>query len=130
MDHVLDASALVKRFLEGPSYEGFRAWDRAAAEEGAIRGAPTLLGFEVGNVIAREVPEGDPDEQALHLNDALRGVRLVEPDLETVFLLADDLTFYDAAYVALAKGQDASLVTYDEALVDAAGRHGVEVRSP
>lgn len=130
MDHVLDASALVKRFLEGPGYENFRAWDRAAAERGATRGAPTLLRFEVGNVVAREVPEHEPDEQALHLADALRGVRLVEPDPETVFRLAGDLTFYDAAYVALAKGRDASLVTYDTALADAGERQGIEVMSP
>jgi len=53
-----------------------------------------------------------------------------EPLLERIWALRNNLTAYDAAYVALAEALDAPLVTCDGRMASAAGHHAaVEVVS-
>jgi predicted nucleic acid-binding protein len=49
--------------------------------------------------------------------------------LERIFELRNNLTAYDAAYIALAEALDAPLITTDERLARATG-HSAEILSP
>ena len=51
------------------------------------------------------------------------------PLLPRVWALRDNLTAYDAAYVALAEALDCPLVTFDERIASAPG-HGAEIVVP
>ena len=99
---------------------GVRIADRLFAA-GETLHAPHLLDLEVAQVLRRYAASGELD--------ALRGAQALEDlaDLSLVryphdlFLsriweLRDNLTAYDAAYVALAEGLEAPLVTRDNAL--------------
>lgn len=119
---VIDASTVVD-VLVG---EG-RAVERMADEDLA---APHLMDAEVGNVLRRQVLEG--------LLTAQRGGEALE-DLgqleilryEHVGLLLrawafrENLTFYDALYMALAEALEAPLVTLDSRLAGAPGTSAI-----
>jgi predicted nucleic acid-binding protein len=90
--------------------------------------APTLLDVEVlhalrgrvlGGKLRRETAEGairDLRRMPLDRYDVL-------PLLDRVWALRDNLTAYDATYVALAERFDATLITADERLVKSSGPH-------
>jgi predicted nucleic acid-binding protein len=85
-----------------------------------------LADVEVAQTLRRYVREGalDPDSAATALED-LRSLDVErhghEPLLERVWALRDNLTAYDAVYVALAEALDARLLTCDVRLARAPG---------
>jgi predicted nucleic acid-binding protein len=122
---VLDASAAVE-LLCGLSLAGAVA-DRLADHEQAVH-APHLLGVEVAQVVRRYVQRGElrPERGAEALVD-LADLDVVrhshEPLLPAMWRLRQNLTAYDAAYVALAEVLDAPLVTLDARLAAAPGHN-------
>lgn len=88
--------------------------------------APTLLDVEVVNALRGRVRGGKLSARRAHAAiGILRAMPLdrydVVPLLERVWELRDNLTAYDATYVALAEAVDATLVTGDERLAKSAG---------
>lgn len=120
---VVDASALLETLLRTPAAE---AVDARLFAVGQSLHAPHLIDVETTQVIRRYVAAGEIDaargRAALEdLNDlALRryphGILLPR-----MWALRDNLTAYDAAYVALAEALDAPLLTRDRRLAGAAG---------
>jgi len=112
---VLDASALVELLLGS---ERGRAIARRIAEPSLGLHVPHLADVEVAQALRRFVGDGelDPVEAALALQD-LRSLDLErhghEPLLDRVWALRQNLTAYDAVYVALAEALDAKLLTCD-----------------
>ena len=87
----------------------------AALEERTALAAPTLWRHEIGNTLARRFPE-----QSLASFNALLGFNFREHDphgsyLEEILRLTRtyNVTFYDAAYHALALTQGGTFVTAD-----------------
>ncbi len=86
--------------------------------------APALLPFEVSNVLRRLGSAGhlSADVASLAQNDlVLLSIELVdyEPLASRVWQLRDNLTSYDASYVALAELVDAPLATPDAKIANA-----------
>lgn len=125
---VVDASALLAALEPGGS--AARQALVALAETHDLV-APTLLPFELGHVIHRKRPAGygaTPEERDEALAAALGVVVLVPLDDERLraaarLVEAHRLSFYDAAYLALAAGEEGSvLLTDDGALHRVAAR--------
>ena len=120
---VLDTSALVELLLALPLSPHVEA---ALDDAGWQVAAPQLQAIEVLQVLRRRVTAGvtapDAAEQARTLLREL-GVRYFEHDLlvERVWQLRDNLTAYDASYVALAELLNVDLVTTDSRLAHAPG---------
>lgn len=119
---VVDSSALLA-WLVGEPALGERT---TAALRGARLVAPSLLPFEVGNVLRRHEAAGLIDATTARLAHE----DLVDLPVELwpyvivaarVWQLRANLTAYDASYVALAEMLDASLVTVDRRLTKASG---------
>ncbi|PIY80678.1 MAG: hypothetical protein COY80_01730 [Candidatus Pacebacteria bacterium CG_4_10_14_0_8_um_filter_42_14] len=90
--------------------------------------SPSLLSFEVGNVLVSGVQSKRlPEKQAFDLyeifDDFAFPVR--EPNFARVLKLsiAADITYYDASYVILAKDNQASLLTFDRKLKEIADKY-------
>jgi predicted nucleic acid-binding protein len=120
---VADASAVLELLLGTPA--GAQVAARLAAP-GETAHAPHLLDLEVAQVLRRYVRRREvPAGRAREALDDLAELPLVrfphEPLLPRIWELRDQLTAYDAAYVALAEGLGARLLTRDRAL--AAARH-------
>jgi predicted nucleic acid-binding protein len=122
---VVDASAALEMLLRTPA---------AAAVEARLLGsgetlhAPHLLDIEVAQVLRRYVAAGDIDPaRGLDALADLADLPLRRYPhgflLPRVCALRDNLTAYDAVYVALAEALDASLLTRDRRLAAAADRH-------
>ena len=126
---VLDASAAAELLLG--TEPGHQVAELIRNPDETIH-APHLLTVEVASVVRRIVASGDvtPADglRALHELLAL-GVEFYPHDLllERIFALRANLTAYDAAYVALAEGLNAVLVTTDAKLAGAPG-HRARVR--
>ncbi|HEX6460132.1 MAG TPA: type II toxin-antitoxin system VapC family toxin [Thermoleophilaceae bacterium] len=119
---VVDASIIVSALSDDGS-DGERIRTRLMGETLV---APELLDVEVLSVWRRHVRGGmlpaKRAEQALG-DLAVLPLRRVphQPLLHRVWELRDDLTAYDATYVALAEALETSLLTADEALSRSAG---------
>lgn len=119
---VCDASAIVALLVDdGPDGQ----W-AAAALTGADVIAPTLLGFEVANVLRRQELAGalGPDQVAQAHADLLDlAIEAWPHDLlaARAWELRQNLSVYDASYVALAELARATLVTLDGRLARAPG---------
>ncbi len=120
---VVDASAALEVLLRTPA---------AAAVEGRLFDpdetlhAPHLIDVEVAQVLRRYVATGqiDPERCRAALADlADFSLRRYPHDflLPRIWELRDNLTAYDAAYVALAEALDAPLITRDRRLAAAPG---------
>jgi predicted nucleic acid-binding protein len=119
---VCDASAVVALLLDsGPD----GCWATKALSRTDLA-APTLLSFEVANIIRRHELAGfvSPDQAAQAHAD------LLDLDVEhwpyellasRAWELRRNLSTYDASYVALAELIDAAVVTLDTRLTGAAG---------
>jgi predicted nucleic acid-binding protein len=116
---VADASALVAALLSADS--GARVRERFRGETVAV---PHLADLEVLSALRRQrsrLPSGRLD-QALEMYRNLALVRFDHsPHLRRVWQLKDNLTAYDAAYVALAEALAVPLVTLDTRLGNAPG---------
>lgn len=126
---VVDASVLVVALGDdGP--DGDRARQRLRGEDLA---APELLDLEVASVLRRQVSTGalDARRAGLALTDLLAiPVRRAShlPLLSRCWELRENLTVYDAAYVALAEALEVDLLAGDSRLAKAPGpRCSIEV---
>jgi predicted nucleic acid-binding protein len=122
---VVDASALIEVLRRTPAAEEV---ERRLFDPRQTLHAPQLIDIEVAQVIRRHAAQGEIDEargrSALaDLSDF--PLRRYPHDflLPRIWELRNNLTAYDAAYVALAEALDAPLLTRDQRLAGAAGHH-------
>ena len=119
---VVDASVIVTALGDdGP--DGDRARHRLRGERLA---APQLLDLEVTSAWRRLAAAGELDARRARLALAdLQGLRVDRVQhgnlLDRCWELRDDITVYDAAYVALAELLEVTLVTADAKLSKAPG---------
>lgn len=119
---VIDASAVVALLVDaGPAGE----WVTTAVS-GAALSAPELMPYEAGNVLRRRVSAGSLDASAATL--AHRDLVALDAEFYPYLAVAgrswelrENLTVYDAAYVALAELLGAPLLTLDARLARAPG---------
>jgi predicted nucleic acid-binding protein len=128
---VIDASAELAILLNvGREVEDIR--DRIA-RQGETLHVPHLFEIEVLHALRHPVLRGTVSSERVQLAlGRLRDTQLVRyphtPLMGRIWELRDNLTAYDAAYVALAEALDAPLVTMDARLAQASGiRAAVEV---
>ncbi len=119
---VLDASAAIDLLLELQPAAG---WVEERLAEEAIH-APSVIDLEVTaamqKLVSRQVIEVDRAELALVDLVAMPVNRYPSTRLlERIWALRENLTPYDAAYVALAETLDATLLTTDDRLARAPG---------
>jgi predicted nucleic acid-binding protein len=129
---VVDASVLATA-LGDDGLDGDRARSRLRGER---LNAPELVDLEVASVLRRQARSGAVDDRraALALAD-LAAMPLQRaphrPLLVRCWELRDNLTIYDAAYIALAEALAVTLLTSDERLARAPGpRCRIEVLRP
>ena len=129
---IADASVLVVALADdGP--DGDQARARLRGEHVAL---PELADLEVASVLRRQLAAGalDARRAGLALDDlaALPARRAPHrPLLPRCWELRDNLTIYDAAYVALAEAMHATLLTADRRLARAPGpRRPIEILQP
>jgi predicted nucleic acid-binding protein len=127
---VVDASALLEFLLQ--TSLGARVEDRFFGEEDELH-APHLLDVEIAQGLRRlvrtgEVSPGRADEAIADLTD-LDLHRHAHLDLlDRAWKLRDNITAYDAMYVALAEAIEAPIITCDSPLAKAPGhRARIEV---
>lgn len=119
---VCDASAVVAMLLDaGPDGR----W-AAGALSGADLAAPSLLAFDAANILRRhEVAELVGADQAAQAHADLLDLAIEQWPYELLvpraWQLRQNLTAYDASYVALAELLDVALVTLDGAITRAPG---------
>lgn len=124
MTLVVDASVVVAGLVDaGPD----GAWAETTMADRPLA-APHHLPVEVASILRRATLTGDlsVDTAALAHTDLLElRVELFayEPFADRVWELRENVTAYDAWYVALAERLDAPLATLDERLVGAPGPH-------
>ena len=129
---VVDASVLVVALADDGT-DGEQARARLRGERIAM---PELADLEVASVLRREMRGGalDGRRASLALDDlaALPAQRAPHrPLLARCWELRNNLTLYDAAYVALAEAMHATLLTGDRRLARAAGPQcSIEVLRP
>jgi predicted nucleic acid-binding protein len=119
---VVDASVLATA-LGDDGADGDTARGRLRGQDIA---APELVDLEVASVLRRQLSVGrlDARRARLALDDLLElpiGRAPHRPLLRRCWELRDNLSVYDAAYVALAEALDVPLVTADARLAKAAG---------
>jgi len=120
---VVDASALLEVLLRTPAAEAVE--DRLFAPRQTLH-APHLIDVEVAHVIRRYAANGDIDAErgrAALVDLADFPLRRYPHDLllPRIWELRNNVTAYDAAYVALAEALDAPLLTRDRRLAAASG---------
>lgn len=127
---VLDASAAIALIRREPAAPTLDEILRRAVREAVRLLAPEAFWLEIANVLARRYGL-TPNElvEALRETDDL-GIDTIPMDrpllLVTIDLLArDQLSAYDAAYLALAETEDARLLTLDRRLALAVGPRAI-----
>ena len=120
---VLDASALVELLLDTATGQAVAT---RIADPALSLHVPHLADLEVAQALRRYAKDGELNgaEAALALED-LRALDLQrhahEPLLDRIWALRNNLSAYDAVYVALAEALDTTLVTCDGRLARAPG---------
>jgi predicted nucleic acid-binding protein len=120
---VLDASVLVEYLAGFERVDAVRA--HLLADAGALW-APHLIDADVGHVLRRAVARGEvrPDVARAALDDLARfPLRRAAHIglLDRAWELRENVSFYDALYVALAERLDDPLLTLDARLATATG---------
>jgi len=120
---VLDASIVIELLLNTPAGEAIA--ERVLDPDEQLA-APYLLDVEVLQVLRRYARTGDLDRErgsqaVTDLADLPVARYPHEPFLTRAWMLRDNLTAYDAMYVALAEALDAELLTRDARLSAARG---------
>ncbi len=119
---VVDASVLAVALVDdGPDGDRARGW-----LSGHALAAPELIELEVASVIRGLQRAGELDERRAELAladlvDLPIGLSPHRPLLARCWELRDNLTVYDASYVALAELLEAVLLTADERIARAPG---------
>jgi predicted nucleic acid-binding protein len=120
---VVDASALLEALLRTPAAA---AVEERLFDAGHTLHAPHLIDIEVAQVLRRYSATGQIESGRCH--DALSDLSDFplhryphDVLLPRVWELRNNLTAYDAVYVALAEALDAWLLTRDRCLATAAG---------
>jgi len=127
---VVDASALLEALLRTSAA---RAVGDRLFDPGQTLHAPHLIDVEVAQVIRRYAANGEIDSgRGLAALAGLADFPMRRYPhaflLPRIWELRNNLTAYDAAYIALAETLDAPLLTRDHRLATAAGHHArVEV---
>ncbi len=127
---MVDASAVVAALVDGgPVGE----WAGAELARGGLA-APHLMPVEVANILRRAALAGElTADIASQAHDDLVLLRVdlfpYEPHARRVWQLRDNLTAYDAWYVAVAEDLGAPLVTLDGRIARAPGPR-CDVRLP
>lgn len=125
---VVDASAVVEWLLQTTA--GQRIQHRISSQPNSLH-APHLLDVEVLHTFRRSVRQGGltPSRAEEAIQDLL-DLRIVRYPhsvlLPRMWRLRNNVSAYDAAYVALAEALDAALLTHDDRLASAPG-HSVRV---
>jgi predicted nucleic acid-binding protein len=122
---VVDASAVLEALLRTPAA---RAVERWLFESSLTLHAPHLLDVEVAQVVRRYAANREIDAErgrAALADLADFPLRRYPHDflLPRVWDLRNNLTAYDAIYVALAEALDAPLLTRDKRLAASSGHH-------
>jgi predicted nucleic acid-binding protein len=122
MTTVLDASVVVAALLD-TGRAG--AWAESLLTSDSLA-APHLMPVEVANILRRTVSAGEVSADVAALAHAdLLALRIelfpYEPFAERVWEMRENVTAYDAWYVAVAESLSASLATLDTKLSHAAG---------
>lgn len=124
---VIDASAMVSALVDDPAIPELLAL--LADEE---LHAPALLDFEVASALRGHLSGGLLDQ--VRADEALDDFAALQIErhqmtqaLQHILDLRENFTAYDAAYVVLARGLEASLVTSDTKM-KGAERLGVKVQ--
>ncbi len=99
---------------------------RSELRDRTVLEVPGIFAAEVVSAVRGLVRRGKLDQiraaAAVEQTRTLRSIQYpIEPFLDRVWQLRDDLTVYDAWYVALAEWLGTDLVTADDRLVNAAG---------
>jgi predicted nucleic acid-binding protein len=121
---VVDASVLAPAVADGgPDGEACRARITSASVA-----APDLLRVEVVSVIRRQLANGalTPEQATNAIDDLLNFPITVYPTaplLRRAWELRDNVTAYDACYLALAEALGCALATADRRLANAPGAH-------
>jgi len=115
---VVDASVVIEMLLQAD--DGIAIASRLVNNTETLH-APHLIDIEVAQVLRRYVMRGEVKaERARQALDVLAEFPLIrydhEPLLGRIWELRENVTAYDAAYVALAEGLSATLVTRDHKL--------------
>ena len=115
---VVDASVVIEVLLQ--TDDGIAIADRLLTSSETLH-APHLIDIEVAQVLRRYALRGEVKaERAQQALDVMTEFPLTryahEPLLSRMWELRENLTAYDAAYVALAEGLRATLVTRDRKL--------------
>lgn len=123
---VLEASAILELLL---GTERGRSVASRIAEPALGLHAPHLADVEVAQALRRYVREGEIDApQAAGALDDLRSLDMErhghEALLPRVWALRNNLTAYDAVYIALAEALDTTVLTCDAKLARAPGTGG------
>ena len=126
---VIDASALIELLMMTTT--GYRVAGRVFAGDESLH-APELIDLEVAQVTRRYAALGDLGSERGHellqdLQDFAIERYSHRPLLARIWELRENLTAYDAAYVALAELLEAPLLTCDRRLAAAPHQAAVEV---
>ncbi len=119
---VLDASAVVKWFVEEEESSKMRKIRDLYLNGKVIIYVPSLLFIELANAL--RYVEGLALRDVVNAVEALRALRINIVDNLSVLsnaieiAFSHDTTVYDAIYVALAKATNSKLVTYDRELLN------------
>ena len=128
MPFVVDASVASNWFFPDEAQAAIAAWQRIANDDGWV---PLHWWFEIRNAMLAAERRARITEQftthALARLSLLRIVSAPRPNDVDVMSMArrHRLTFYDAAYLELAKREDLPLATLDKTLARAASSEGV-----
>lgn len=127
---VVDASCLAKLVVEEPGSAEFTAWFGAEVRASGRVEAPSVVRYELGRILQRDLA-GEKAGVLAALHEAtLRHVLLSDPPARQVFkVAARGLTFADAAYVALALQRGGGLVTTDDDMRAVARNLRIRVRA-
>jgi predicted nucleic acid-binding protein len=122
---VVDASALLEALLRTPTAKTVEGW---LFDPRRTLHAPHLLDVEVAQVIRRYAANGEIDSERgrTALADLADFPLHRYPHdflLPRIWDLRNNLTAYDAVYVALAEALNVSVLTRDRRLAAAAGHH-------
>jgi predicted nucleic acid-binding protein len=122
---VLDASAAIEWLLQ--TIRGARVEARLFSGPTQLH-APHLLDVEVAQVLRRQVARriisaSRADDALIDLSELPLTRYPHLPFLNRIWKLRDNLSSYDAVYVALAEMLDATLVTCDRKVSLASGHH-------